>query len=404
MSSSSVISTSDSSSSNEGTSAHMQVEMSHSPRDPPRQLCQCTKCVGQISHKSYVCAQHIQRFGRHRGLTPGASSSHVGSCMTPPPYVLSQGVLFAIGNALSQAFDVGISSSHEANKPHHEARPCVPSVRHRSKAQRPSEGHARTIVEGRWGMCEFTGKCANIIQSWNPAVLGLLDSLPYDEEVVVWGRRWIVKTSTLGERHGYGKYACEDIIVEDLASCRREGPTLFPYGGPIYKRRHWNMILTQHPEWKTFALEMDTFAGSTRRHSDGRVIDRDPIRSGKIVGFMNSTVGTQPKCKANCVSQPVQEAPLPANQEQAMDDFMVDWFGLDIVDDMSSNPHDEGANADDPHHQHTAQGQQQWQEAEAHVQTPIFQGARLSRLVAIVGLLNIQAKHKASNTMLSDIF
>jgi hypothetical protein len=39
----------------------------------------------------------------------------------------------------------------------------VPSVRQRSKAQRPSEGHARTIVEGRWGMCEFTGKCANII-------------------------------------------------------------------------------------------------------------------------------------------------------------------------------------------------------------------------------------------------
>ncbi len=54
------------------------------------------------------------------------------------------------------------------------------------------------------------------------------------------------------------------------------------------------------------------------------------------------------------VSQPVQEAPLPANQEQAMDDFMVDWFGLDIVDDISGNAHDEGANADVPHHQHTA--------------------------------------------------
>jgi hypothetical protein len=37
-----------------------------------------------------------------------------------------------------------------------------------------------------------------------------------------------------------------------------------------------------------------------------------------------------------------------------MDDFMVDKFGLDIVDDMSGNPHDEGANADDPRHQHTA--------------------------------------------------
>jgi len=83
---------------------------------------------------------------------------------------------------------------------------------------------------------------------------------------------------------------------------------------------------------------------------------------------------------------------------------MVDWFGLDIVDDMSGNPHDEGANVDVPHHQHTAQGQRRWQEAEAHARTPIFQGARLSRLAAILGLLNIQAKHKASNIMLSDIF
>jgi hypothetical protein len=66
------------------------------------------------------------------------------------------------------------------------------------------------------------------------------------------------------------------------------------------------------------------------------------------------------------VSRPVQEAPLAANQKQAMDDFMVDWFGLDIVDDMSGNPHDEGANVDDPRHQHTAQAQRQWQEAKAH--------------------------------------
>ncbi len=86
----------------------------------------------------------------------------------------------------------------------------------------------------------------------------------------------------------------------DSTSCRREGPTLFPYGGPIYKRRHWNMILTEHPEWKTFALEMDAFVGSIRKHSDGRVIDGDPIRSRNIVGFINSTVGTQLKRRANC--------------------------------------------------------------------------------------------------------
>ncbi|KAH9566052.1 hypothetical protein CY35_04G110300 [Sphagnum magellanicum] len=244
--------------------------------------------------------------------------------MTPPPYVLSQGVLAAIGNAFSQAFAIGIGTSHEASKPHHEARPHMPSIKQRSKAQRPSEGHARTIVEGIWGMCELTGKCANIIQSWNLAILGLLDSLPYDEEVMVWGRRWIVKTSTLGERHGYGIYACEDIIVEDLASCRKEGLTLFRYGGPIYKRRHWNKILTQHPEWKTFAFEMDTFAGSTRRHSDGRVIDGDPIRSGNIAGFINSTMGTQPKHRANCEWVFVEgPPPAPYGQTYHEDHYLV---------------------------------------------------------------------------------
>jgi hypothetical protein len=83
MSSSSSISTSDSSSSDDGTSAHTHAEVSHLPRGPPRQLCQCTKCAGQISQKSYVCAQHIERFGRHRGLTTCATSSHVVSAILP---------------------------------------------------------------------------------------------------------------------------------------------------------------------------------------------------------------------------------------------------------------------------------------------------------------------------------
>jgi hypothetical protein len=71
---------------------------------------------------------------------------------------------------------------------------------------------------------------------------------------------------------------------------------------------------------------------------------------------------------------------------------------------MSGNPKDEQVNVDNPHFADIAQGQKHWQEARAHARTPIFQGARLSRLAAILGLLNIQAKHKTSNTMLSDIF
>jgi len=99
---------------------------------------------------------------------------------------------------------------------------------------------------------------------------------------------------------------------------------LFPYGGPIYKKRHWNMILTQHPEWKTFALEMDTFASSTRRHNDGRMIDGDPIRSGNIAGFINSTMGTQPKRRANCEWVFVEGPPLaPYGQTYHEDHCLV---------------------------------------------------------------------------------
>ncbi|CAM6060229.1 unnamed protein product [Sphagnum tenellum] len=84
------------------------------------------------------------------------------------------------------------------------------------------------------------------------------------------------------------------------------------------------MILTQHPKWKTFALEMDTFASSTRRHSDGRVIDGDPIRSGNIASFINSTVGTQPKRRANCEWVFVEEPPpAPYGQTYHEDHCLV---------------------------------------------------------------------------------
>src|SRR5450759_2809165 len=86
----------------------------------------------------------------------------------------------------------------------------------------------RLIVEGRWGLCEFTGKCATIIKEWDPSLLGLPLGVPFYEEIEIWHRRWIVKTSTLGERHGYGVFAYEDIIVENGVGRAREGPALFP--------------------------------------------------------------------------------------------------------------------------------------------------------------------------------
>jgi hypothetical protein len=69
---------------------------------------------------------------------------------------------------------------------------------------------------------------------------------------------------------------------------------------------------------------MDTFAGSIRRHNDGRVIDGDPIRFGNIAGFINSTMGTQPKRRANCEWFFFEGPPLaPYGQTYHEDHYMV---------------------------------------------------------------------------------
>ncbi len=100
---------------------------------------------------------------------------------------------------------------------------------------------------------------------------------------------------------------------------------------------------------------------------------------------------------------PCTEDHVMEDQDRAMDEFMTDWFGAN-PDHGVNVPENEGSDSHDPRPRHTPEGQHQWDEAEKHARTPIYEGARLSRLSAILGLLNLQAKHKASNALLSDMF
>ena len=133
--------------------------------------------------------------------------------VTPPPYVPSQGVLDAIGNAIAQALGVGINSHQvvQEEQPHvpQGTRSCRARPQSRTRPRAESDP-SRTVVDGRWGACVFTGNCASIIKQWDPKTMGLPSIIFFDYEMEVWGRRWVVKASTLGERHGYGVFACED--------------------------------------------------------------------------------------------------------------------------------------------------------------------------------------------------
>jgi Transposase family tnp2 len=104
-------------------------------------------------------------------------------------------------------------------------------------------------------------------------------------------------------------------------------------------------------------------------------------------------------------AEPVLEADeVMQDQHRAMDKYMVDWFGVDPTNESLHVTDGEPVQPNDPRPRHRPEGQHQWEEAEKHARTPIFDGARLSRLSAILGLMNIQAKYKASNALISDIF
>ena len=64
-------------------------------------------------------------------------------------------------------------------------------------------------------------------------------------------------------------------------------------------RRAWKTLIAQHPSWKVYHLDMDTFLESMSRPYHTRVIDGDPIRSSNLAGYVNSIQGSKPKKRAN---------------------------------------------------------------------------------------------------------
>lgn len=78
------------------------------------------------------------------------------------------------------------------------------------------------------------------------------------------------------------------------------------------------------------------------------------------------------------------------NDEAAMDDFMGQYFH----EEMEEDP---------PPESQRPSRQRAWKQATEHAKTRIFTGARVSRLSAILMLLNLQARYQASNALLDDL-
>ncbi len=187
-----------------------------------------------------------------------------------------------------------------------------------------TEEESGFVVVGRFGRSFLSGRDAEVYKDWDPSILCLPLFIPINKEVEVWGRRWIVKPSSLGEDVGLGLFALEDIVVPVPWRPLVNDVPLFPYSGPVYKRRAWNFIVSQHPSWSTYQLDLDSDEHErVVRPHHRRVIDGDPIRCGNIVGYINSTEGLKPPHQANVEWQQVASPPAPPYYTKHMDDHVM---------------------------------------------------------------------------------
>ncbi|KAL3691187.1 hypothetical protein R1sor_004838 [Riccia sorocarpa] len=105
--------------------------------------------------------------------------------------------------------------------------------------------------------------------------------------MTVWGRRWIVKESTIPNT-GFDIFAVDRVVVEPNTHYDQY-PQLFPYVRAVYKHRQYRVMKRLVPYFLEYIL--DTSQRVPRGPQKRRFIDGDPVRTWNIAGYIQS-VGT----------------------------------------------------------------------------------------------------------------
>lgn len=296
-----------------------------------RVLCDCNECKGQSRRLRRIHLEHIERYGRYMPDGVPLSSSLP---VEPPPFyehdlivtpridprsfLVNETEGLALKKSITDQITVGllsfftsrgrqegssVASCNAIKGPvienpeiAHEDSTALSSVhnstrltRHGGRSSRPLLPTSLT-VPSRFGDIILTGQASRIYTPMDPAWFHNPVTIVFDHEFVCWGRRWIIRPSTLGKDSGMGLFACEDIYVEAEAHAR-DFPELFPYSGAVYSFADWTILSRSDPRFRVYVLSVD---GGKKRviPGDRRFIDGDPMRSHNISGFINSVKGT----------------------------------------------------------------------------------------------------------------
>ncbi len=180
------------------------------------------------------------------------------------------------------------------------------------------------IVKGRFGKSLLEPKVAKLYREFDPHIYRMPSIMLVDREVVIGGRRWVVRNSSLGPDMGLGVFACEDIDVPShLGAEMQYAPALFPYCGTVYTSRHWRTLVRANPSWKVYQLDMDCWPGSHKMDEHSRTIDGDPVRSANLAGYINSSWNTRPPRRANVEWVTVEGSPGPPFDGRHVDDHVM---------------------------------------------------------------------------------
>ena len=106
--------------------------------------------------------------------------------------------------------------------------------------------------------------------------------LPFCKEILIWGRTYLIGWSHLGVDVGLGLFAMDTIIVP--SSAIEDRPALFPFCGPMYSARDWNLLSRQCSTYGRYGICIDL-------HPTCRFIDGYPARTGNLAGYINSPSG-----------------------------------------------------------------------------------------------------------------
>ena len=180
--------------------------------------------------------------------------------------------------------------------------PGIPRARRSPRVTR-SRAHVRSaelrqndivMVPSRFGEFPLARRLADSLKEFHASHWCVPSHIPVEEKVKVWGRKWIVKQSSLHPSVGLGLFACEDILLPSFPT-EKDKETLFPYCGMVYPMGTWNALSHASNSFRVFGLSADSYPDletgrRVARPDDGsyRMIDGDPVRCSNIAAYINS--------------------------------------------------------------------------------------------------------------------